>query len=237
VALHDPAAGRVGFRFRHDWEVFGEEADVLQGMAEQLPTLAEEMGADALWEWADSSWSGAFAVDDARETMVADFDRSLQTLYRAHVRSTIKRFETHLPLLPLEAAAGGLGPDLENRAGDWIEAEIPGRRGLSSDLFVLRIRGRSMERAEEGAGIPDGSLCVFRRYYGGTRKGKIMLVQRVATSESGGELTIKRYESEWEDGEQKRITMSPENPDFQSWELGSAEQWRSVAEFVCVLEN
>ena len=136
----------------------------------------------------------------------------------------------------LDIAAGGLGQDRARTAEEWIEARVPGRRGLSQDLFLVRIHGRSME-----PDIPDGSLCVFRAYYGGSRKGGIFIVQRMATMEEGGEYTIKRYSSEKSvttDGwRHKRITMTPENSEFKDWDLAEDDRYVTIAEFVCVLED
>ena len=45
--------------------------------------------------------------------------------------------------------------------------------------------------------IPNGSWCLFRLNPGGSRQGKIVLVQHrdIADADTGGHYTVKRYES------------------------------------------
>lgn len=102
------------------------------------------------------------------------------------------------------------------------------------------VSGRSMEPL-----IPDGSWCLFRRYAGGSRDGKVVLVQHhdIADPETGGSYTIKRYRrraggagasQEREHGE---ILLEPENPQFPPIVLKDtdAETIRVLAELVEVL--
>ena len=232
VLLIDPASGQAAFRFRRDWETIDqEEAEVLRAVAEDLPAKLDEMGREKFLAWVDNTFSNAFTVSPPQTALLGSFERTLQALYRRLVTTKVQPFVTHLPLYSLPACAGGFGPDMESEAEEWIETEIPGRRGLSKDLFLLRIQGRSME-----PDIPDGSLCVFRKYYGGSRKGKIVLVQRVAASEGGGEVTIKRYDSSWDEGEQSQIRMRPDNPEYSNWDLRPGERYITLGEFVSVLE-
>jgi hypothetical protein len=239
IVVSDPSTGDCAFRFRRDWADFaGEEAGVLEAIAADLPGKQREMGTEAFLAWIDKDLSNSFSVRNARESLALDLDRTAQALFRRNVRSTEKQFQTHLPYYAsIDLAAGGLGEDRSaGQAEEWIDAEVPGRRRLSEDLFVARIHGRSME-----PDIPDGSLCVFRRYYGGSRGNGIYIVQRVTETGDGGECTIKRYHSSktvageaWAHGD---IRMQPANPEFQSWDLEESDRWRSVAEFVCVLED
>lgn len=233
VLLVDPASGRAGFRFRQDWdEIDREEGETLRAIADDLPDKLDEMGCPAFLAWIDETLSNSFRVLPPRTTLAGEFDRTLQSLFRRNVSSTVRPYVTHLPLYSLPACAGGLGPDREAHVEAWIEAEIPGRKKLNSDLFLVRIQGRSME-----PDIPDGALCVFRRYYAGSRKGKIVLVERAATLDEGGEVTVKRYDSEWEKGEHSKISMHPDNPDYAEWDLKPGERWQTLGEFVCVLED
>lgn len=45
--------------------------------------------------------------------------------------------------------------------------------------------------------IPDGSVCLFRKYTGGSRNGKIVLVESdyVQDQDSGSRFTVKEYHS------------------------------------------
>lgn len=239
VFLFNPESGESALRLRKDWTDFApEEADILDAIAEDLPSKLAEMGPTQFLLWIDESLSNTFRVSEPKTTLIGDIDRTAQALYRKFVQSTMKKFETHLPVFSIRAAAGGFGRDMAAHAEGWVEVDVPGRRDLSEDLFLIRIEGRSME-----PDIPDGALCVFRSYYGGSRKGGIFLVQRVATMDEGGEVTIKRYDSRKEfrkDGTwvHTRIKMQPENPEFQDWDLKHEEDsFVTIAQFVCVIED
>ncbi|MHB1665316.1 MAG: type ISP restriction/modification enzyme [bacterium] len=65
---------------------------------------------------------------------------------------------------------------------------------LSKDMFIAKVVGKSMEPT-----IPDGSYCVFRFERGGSRNGKIVLVESkrfVADPAINQKFTVKRYRSE-----------------------------------------
>jgi SOS-response transcriptional repressor LexA len=237
VIVSDPSSGECVFRFRSDWDQFaGGEAEVLAALAFEMPERCREMGVGAFLAWVDETLSNTFRAEPPRAAIYVDLDRTAQTLYRRYVQSTVRKFETHLPLIPIDLAAGGLGEDRARGAEAWIEAQVPGRRRLSDDLFVVRVHGRSME-----PDIPDGSLCVFRAYYGGSRRGGIFIVQRMATLDDGGEFTLKRYDSSktvTADGwRHDRIKMQPGNPEYKAWELDDEDRWVTVAQFIAVLED
>ncbi len=237
IILTDPESGECAFRFRRDWAEFaGEEADVLRTIAEDLPEKQREMGTPAFLRWLDETLSNTFRVVPPCPTLCGELDRTANALYRRLVHSTVRRYETHLPLIPIDLAAGALGEDRAAGAKEWIEAAVPGRRGLTEDFFIVRIHGRSMEPE-----IPDDSLCVFRSYYGGSRKNGIFIVQRIATMDEGGEYTIKRYDSvKRPDGDSwshQQIRMKPGNTEFQEWDLREEDRLVTIAEFVCVLED
>jgi len=243
VVLTDPGRGECAFRCRRDWTEFaGEEAGALQAIAEDLPEKQRELGTAGFLRWLDETLSNTIRVASPCSTLCGDLERTANTLYRRMVRSSVRRYETHLPLIPIDLAAGGLGEDRTAGASraaaaeEWIEAEVPGRRSLTEDFFIVRIHGRSMEPQ-----IPDGSLCVFRSYYGGSRRNGIYIVQRIATADEGGEYTIKRYQSEKKaDGDtwsHQQIRMKPGNPDFDEWDLREEDRLVTIAEFVSVLED
>ncbi len=104
------------------------------------------------------------------------------------------------------------------------------------------VSGRSMEPL-----IPDGSWCLFRRYTGGSRDGKVVLVQHhdIADPETGGSYTIKRYRRRaggagaGQERERGEILLEPENPKFPPIVLKhtDADTIRVLAELVEVLRN
>lgn len=147
------------------------------------------------------------------------------------------RFVTHLPIYSLAAAAGGFSEGQFPKPLGWIKADI--RHKLAEDMFVARVKGRSMEPL-----IPDGSYCVFRCERGGSRDGKIVLVEYsgLQDPDTGACYTVKKYKSEKEyldDGSwrHKRIVLSPENREFNDIVLTDVpgHTFRVSAEFVACL--
>jgi uncharacterized protein len=144
-----------------------------------------------------------------------------------------------LPLFELRATGGSFQTDLAvTPDARWLEVHVPGRRSCRMITSARTSRVGPWSRR-----FPDGSLCLFRFYKAGSRQGGIYLMQRLATSEGGGEFTIKRYESrkrERADGtwEHESITMDALNPDFVDWDLDRDEaRYVTVAQFVTVLED
>jgi SOS-response transcriptional repressor LexA len=233
VLIYDAVTGQAAFRFRRDWrETAAQDADVLEALASDLEPKFREMGAERFFEWIDSSLSASLSVDDRTQVIGRDVETTAQALYLRKVRSQPREFSTHLPLYSIRAAAGGFGADSASEIEDWIE--VHSGKPLGRDEFVLRIEGRSMEPE-----IPDGALCVFKRYRAGSRANQIVLVQRVTGFDEGGEVTIKRYSSsKREDAsawEHEAIGMNPANPDYASWQLSPDERYRTVAIFERVL--
>jgi hypothetical protein len=237
VLLYDPSEDRAGIRMRRDWdEIAGEEAEVLELLETDMNARAAEMGGEALLAWMEDTLSNTVRVRGRRITVMAgDFDRTLARLYRQHVSATVRRFETHLPLVSLRAAAGSWGETIAVDQVGWVEA--PESLRLNKEMFVAHVTGKSMEPL-----IPDGSLCVFRRGVVGSRQGKRVLVENLEESESGGQrYTVKRYTSSKRqnpDGtwEHERIILEPLNPDFDAWPLEEGSRVNVLAEFVCVLD-
>lgn len=145
----------------------------------------------------------------------------------------------YLPVYSLEAVATSFGKEEHVESLGWVRANI-GKR-LGKDMFVAKIVGKSMEPT-----IRDGSWCVFRLELGGSRDGKIVLVEsrQVIDPESQGKYTVKRYKSKKEyfkDGtwRHKKITLSPDNKKFEDviLENVSGDDFKVVAEFVDILRS
>lgn len=124
----------------------------------------------------------------------------------------IKPFENSVPLFNLKVAAGNFGELQQVDDVQWIK--LPDGIRPSADLFVCQVIGESMNRI-----IPNGSYCLFRRDRGGSRNGKIVLVEstELTDSELGSCYTIKDYESkkyEDENGwKHLSITLKPRSFD------------------------
>lgn len=145
-----------------------------------------------------------------------------------------------VPFYDLEAAAGDFGelqaqPDGEKK---WIP--VPDHVSVNDGLFACRVVGESMNRI-----IPNGSICLFRLPLGGSRNGKIVLVEcsDAGYSEIGSHYTVKDYESikiQDEDGwHHQLIRLNPRSYDeaFEPLELteDQASDYRVVGEFVQVI--
>jgi len=133
----------------------------------------------------------------------------------------------------LDAAAGSFLENQEIQEEGWEEA--PPNLRLTSDMFVARVVGRSMEPI-----ISDRSLCVFRRNVTGSRQGRLVLVEHRGDAQDS--YTVKRYTSrkrQLPDGTwaHERILLEPLNSEFEALELNPDEDaFRIIAEFVQVLD-
>ncbi len=101
-------------------------------------------------------------------------------------------FENSVPIYDLRAAAGAFSQLQTVNANDYEWISLPPRYKPSTDLFACKIEGESMNKV-----IPNGSICLFRKYSGGSRNGKIVLVEHTSKQESefGSVYTIKEYHS------------------------------------------
>ena len=102
----------------------------------------------------------------------------------------IKPFENSIPLYNIKVAAGVFGKLQQVKDMEWLK--IPKKIKPSKDLFACQVIGESMNKI-----IPNGALCLFRKYSGGSRNGKIVLVENsnMYDSDFGSCYTVKEYES------------------------------------------
>lgn len=102
----------------------------------------------------------------------------------------VRPYKNCVPLYNLKAAAGALSEPQDARQIDWVE--LPDRYTPSPDYFVCQVKGESMNRK-----IPNGSYCLFRKDLGGSRAGKIVLVQHrdIQDTDNGAGFTVKEYSS------------------------------------------
>lgn len=97
--------------------------------------------------------------------------------------------EFTVPYYDLEIAAGSFSDQQSVENITYIE--LPDLR-QNEGHFVCRVVGESMNKV-----IPNGSLCLFKKYTGGSRNGLITLVEgsEIHDTESGANYTIKEYAS------------------------------------------
>ncbi|MFC4739649.1 DUF3427 domain-containing protein [Flavobacterium ponti] len=94
-----------------------------------------------------------------------------------------------VPLYDFYAAAGTFSEIQSEKDFTLIE----GPENTKSDYFACRIVGESMNRV-----IPNGSICLFKPDSGGSRNGKIVLVENIDIQDTdfNSAFTIKTYSSE-----------------------------------------
>ena len=118
-------------------------------------------------------------------------------------RNKIIPYYNSIPLIDLKAAAGAFSDEqiISDNSGDYEWIELPAHHKPSKDLFACTVVGESMNRV-----IPNGSICLFRRYSGGSRNGKIVLVESSSLQDPdfGSRYTVKEYHSK-------------KNTDNESW--------------------
>lgn len=98
--------------------------------------------------------------------------------------------DTSIPYYDLEIAAGSFSELQESPSTQYIDVE--NRYRDPDHFFACRIVGESMNKV-----IPNGSICIFERYTGGSRNGLICLVESSSFTDQdfGANYTIKEYTS------------------------------------------
>jgi len=125
----------------------------------------------------------------------------------------LKPYENGIPLYSIQAAAGSFSEIQAVDDVDWIE--LPQDIRYNKDLFACRVIGESMSKI-----IPNGSICLFREYAGGSRNGRIVLAELTDKQDpdTGSAYTVKDYQStkkRTEDGgwEHEMIQLHPRSFD------------------------
>ena len=151
---------------------------------------------------------------------------------------TPEQRKTHVRICSLQAVATSF---TEQRAPEVIGWKpLGGVFKLNKDMFIAQVVGKSMEPT-----IKDGSWCLFRPDQGGSRNGKIVLVEsrKILDPETNTSYTIKRYFSEKAAGEDensfrhKKIILRPDNKYFDDIVLENVreDEFHVAAEFVEVV--
>ncbi|WP_244140853.1 DUF3427 domain-containing protein [Kaistella flava (ex Peng et al. 2021)] len=151
-----------------------------------------------------------------------------------------KDSKNKIPLYNFYAAAGTFSEMQSEK--DFTLIEGPENINKNNNYFACKIVGDSMNRV-----IPNGSICLFKTDSGGSRNGKIVLVENrnIQDQDFNSAFTIKTYSSEktvsaegWKhdsiilrpnsfDDSYKNIIINEEN----------GEGMRIVGEFVSILVN
>jgi SOS-response transcriptional repressor LexA len=150
----------------------------------------------------------------------------------------MKPYVNCVPQYDLSVAAGDFKDFFGSPIERWIELPPPYRN--SENYFICKVVGESMNKV-----IPNNSYCLFEKYSGGTREGKIVLAQHssIQDAEFGSGLTVKFYHSEKEVTDElwrhKTILLKPSSDDknFKNLELeeDALKEFKVLGIFVKVL--
>ena len=143
-----------------------------------------------------------------------------------------------IPLYNFYAAAGTFSEMQSEK--DFTLIEGPQNIKQNNDYFACKIVGESMNRT-----IPNGSICLFKPYTGGSRNGKIVLVENfdIQDEDFNSAFTIKTYSSEKtisEEGwEHTSIVLRPNSFDTSYKNIvineENGKEMRIVGEFVSII--
>lgn len=99
-----------------------------------------------------------------------------------------EQFENSIPFYNLQVAAGNFSELQSVDNNKWIE--LPQYVRFSEDYFACKVVGDSMNKI-----IPNGSICLFKKYRGGSRNGRIVLAEsnEIQDNDFGSGYTVKEY--------------------------------------------
>ena len=151
----------------------------------------------------------------------------------------IQKLTNPIPLYDFYAAAGTFSEKQSEK--DFTLIEGP-ENSTNGDYFACKIVGESMNRV-----IPNGSICLFKPYTGGSRNGKIVLVENIDIQDQdfNSAFTIKTYSSEKvisEEGwEHTSISLRPNSFDISYKNIlineENGKEMRVVGEFVSIISE
>lgn len=113
-----------------------------------------------------------------------------QIPFRILHNEEVKPYINSIPLVDISAAAGNFSDLQFHSELTWIE--LPFNISAKKGYFVCKVVGESMNKR-----IPNGSYCLFKQDEGGSKNGKIVLVESTSINDSefGSAYTVKEYYS------------------------------------------
>lgn len=149
-----------------------------------------------------------------------------------------RELKNPIPLYNFFAAAGTFSELQSEKSYALIEGP---ENSTNKDYFACKIVGESMNRI-----IPNGSICIFKPYTGGSRNGKILLIENrdIQDPDFNSAFTIKTYSSEKIVSEDSWIHTSIElrpnsfDNDYKNIVISefNAAEMRVIGEFVQILK-
>ena len=189
-----------------------------------------------------------------RGSFIYACDENLREYFKEHITTykperklrilpfnDVKPFINAVPLVDISAAAG-IFSDLQIHSDfdfEWVE--LPINVMAQKGYFVCKVIGESMNKK-----IPNGSWCLFKKDPGGSREGKIVLVEHynIQDSDYGAGYTVKSYYSKKVSSDDswahEEIILKPLSYDqnFEDIILHGDEinELKVVGEFITVLD-
>ena len=140
-----------------------------------------------------------------------------------------------IPLYNFYAAAGSFS-ELQHEK-TYTELEVEEKYARNDNYFACKVIGESMNKR-----IPNGSICIFKKYEGGSRNGKIVLVENrdLVDPDFNSAFTVKTYSSQKDviDGVpvHTEIVLKPNSYDKSYKDINidkeSAVNMRVIGEFI-----
>ncbi len=168
---------------------------------------------------------------------------NLNTLKKLNIEktssSTIEKPNYTIPLYDFYAAAGSFSELQSEKTFSMINA--PEKYTLDTDYFACKIVGESMNKR-----IPNGSVCIFKKYSGGSHSGKILLIENhdIQDADFNSAFTVKTYASQKsitdEGWEHTEIVLRPNSfdPSYKDLIINqeNANNMSVVGEFITILK-
>jgi superfamily II DNA or RNA helicase len=144
-----------------------------------------------------------------------------------------------IPFYDFYAAAGNFS-DLQSEK-TFSQIEVPEKYAINTDYFACKVIGESMNKR-----IQNGSICIFKKYAGGSRSNKILLIENrdIQDPDFNSAFTVKTYASQksvTEEGwEHLEILLKPNSFDSSYKDIvineGNANEMNVIGEFISVLK-
>lgn len=155
------------------------------------------------------------------------------TIYPKH---EIQPYKDAVPVYNIKVAAGYFSDNQIAEELGW--AKLPEQYIPDEEYFVCQVNGESMNKR-----IPNGSWCLFRKYSGGSREGKIVLAQHndIHDPDFGAGYTVKKYTStktnEDESWQHTSIFLKPDSYslEYENIVLEEKQELKVVGIFIGIL--
>jgi len=158
-----------------------------------------------------------------RGTYIYACDKNLREYFKKHIPvykaeiltkliPLFEKTENSVPVYDIKAAAGEFSALQQSLNPQWVK--LPESIRAKEDYFVCQVVGESMNKK-----IPNSSWCLFQKDPGGSREGKIVLVEHrnINDKDFGAGYTVKEYHStkavDEDSWSHKTITLKPLSSD------------------------